>query len=372
MLKINLDELRNLLPHYYKLRQSLYLWGKPSSGKTSMIRQFAQRKAKELGLKYSEYKFGEKYFTCKILTLSQMDSPDLRGMPELSGDAENKITRFVPSEELPRKGQGIIFFDELNLAEDCTRAAAMQYILEGVYGNLARLVGKDGLDSFWRVAASNSEQDYCAVNTTSMALLRRFCHLEIEPELEEILAYLYDNNLDTRVIAYLKNFPEDLFPKTWDEKLLDKKANPFPYTWDVAARLIKDVKTKTEIVHLVASCVGEEVATRFNAFCKLIGKLDINKLIKKPKDEILLIAQDDAKASLFYAAISSLTSFWYQKNKSLTAKKVVEISALLPPEYSVAFLKMTLRKRQNQLVILPEMAVLLKKLGIYLEDSNSD
>ena len=50
MLKINLNELEGLLGDYYKIRQSLYLWGKPSSGKTSMIRQFAQAKAKELGI----------------------------------------------------------------------------------------------------------------------------------------------------------------------------------------------------------------------------------------------------------------------------------------------------------------------------------
>jgi len=373
MLKVNLEDLEKVLPYYYKLRQSLYLWGKPSSGKTSMIRQFAQQKARELGLEYSEQKFGEKYFTCKILILSQMDSPDLRGMPELtSGEGNLKITKFVPSEELPRNGQGIIFFDELNLAGDDVRAACMQYILEGTYGVLPRLKDKNGSDSFWRVAASNSEQDYCAVNTTSMALLRRFCHLEVEPELDEILKYMYDNNLDSRISAYLKNFPEDLWPRVWDEKLLDKKANPFPYTWDIAARLIEGVQSKTDLIHLVASCVGEEVAVRFHAFCKLIGKLDINRLIRKPQNEISEIAKSDEKASLYYAIVSSLTSYWYQKNKSLTAKKVIQIAALLPPEYAVAFLKFVLRKRGNQLKALPETNVLARNLGIYLEEDDEE
>jgi len=212
MLKINLNELEGLLGDYYKIRQSLYLWGKPSSGKTSMIRQFAQAKAKELGLKYSEDEYGEKIFTCKIIPLSQFDSPDLRGMPEIIG-SKNKVTQFIPSAELPREGQGIIFLDELNMADDTTRAACYQYILEGRYSNLECVKDKDGKDSFWRVAASNSEQDYCAVNSTSLALLRRFCHLEVEPDLDEILTYLHDNKLDTRVIAYLRNFPEDLFPR---------------------------------------------------------------------------------------------------------------------------------------------------------------
>ena len=116
MLKINLNELEKLLPSYYDIRQSLYLWGKPSSGKTSMIRQFAKAKAKELKLKYSEDKYGKDIFTCKIIPLSQFDSPDLRGMPEIIG-GKNKVTQFIPSAELPREGQGIIFLDELNMAD---------------------------------------------------------------------------------------------------------------------------------------------------------------------------------------------------------------------------------------------------------------
>lgn len=371
MLKINLSELENLLPYYYDLRQSCYLWGKPSSGKTSMIRQFAQAKAKQLGLKYSETMYGKNIFTCKIIPLSQFDSPDLRGMPEISGD-KIKVTEFIPSKELPREGQGILFFDELNNADDSVRSACYMLILEGSYSNLPCVKGKDGKDAFWRVAASNSEQDFCAVNSTSLALLRRFCHLEIEPELDEILTYLHDNKLDSRVIAYLRNFPEDLFPKEWSEKLLDKKANPFPYTWEVASRLINSlsIKSKQEqskIVQLVGSCVGPEVATRFNAYVKLTNKLDINKLIRNPKQEILKISESEDKASLFYSVISTLTSYWYQKKKSLTPKKIVQIGGLLPAEFSVAFLKLVIRKRANQLTTVPELNVLLRKLGMYLD-----
>lgn len=372
MLKINLGELEQLIGSYYDLRQSLYLWGKPSSGKTSMVRQFAQQKAKELKLKYSEDEYGKDIFTCKVIPLSQFDSPDLRGMPEVIGEASKRITQFIPSAELPREGQGIIFLDELNMADDTTRAACYQYILEGRYSNLECVKDKNGKDAFWRVAASNSEQDFCSVNTTSLALLRRFCHLEVEPDLDEILTYLHDNKLDSRVIAYLRNFPEDLFPKEWNEKLLDKKANPFPYTWEIASRLIQDLKTKsksehTKAIQLVGSCVGPEVATRFNAYIKLINKIDINKLIAMPKREIALIKDSEDKSSLFYSVISSLTSYWYNKNKKLTPKKVVRIGGLLPAEFSVAFLKLVIRKRANQLTTVPELNVLLRNLGIYLD-----
>ncbi len=83
MQQINLKTLKNLLPHYYDMRQSLYLWGKPSSGKTAIIRQFAKEMAANLKLQYSEDEFGKDIFTLRIIPLSQFDAPDIRGMPEL-------------------------------------------------------------------------------------------------------------------------------------------------------------------------------------------------------------------------------------------------------------------------------------------------
>ena len=119
MQKTNLKGLGTLLPHFYEGMKPLYLWGRPSTGKTSMIRTFAKAKAKELGLEYSEDKYGKKLFTMKVITMSQYDAPDLRGMPEVVKEKDLQTTRFYPTEELPREGQGIIFFDEMNLADFC-------------------------------------------------------------------------------------------------------------------------------------------------------------------------------------------------------------------------------------------------------------
>jgi MoxR-like ATPase len=114
--QVSLVELKDILDPMYENRIPLYLWGRPSTGKTSSIRQFAQEKAKQLGLIYSEDRFGPEYFTMKVITLSQYDSPDLRGMPRVTGDNGSAVTEFIPTAELPRDGQGILFFDEMNLA----------------------------------------------------------------------------------------------------------------------------------------------------------------------------------------------------------------------------------------------------------------
>lgn len=116
---VNLETLGSLLPDFMKAGVPLYLWGRPSTGKTSAFRAFAKSEAKKRGLRYSEDEYGEDIFTLKVITLSQFDSPDLRGMPHVEipeGNMAKARTTFVPTNELPREGQGIIFFDEMNKA----------------------------------------------------------------------------------------------------------------------------------------------------------------------------------------------------------------------------------------------------------------
>ena len=294
---VDLKTLKELVPYYFHNRIPLYLWGRPSTGKTSSIRAFAKEEAKRRGLKYSEDEYGEDIFTMKVITLSQFDSPDLRGMPEITNSKSGeKITTFVPTAELPREGQGIIFFDEMNLADDTTRAACYQIILEGRYGSLAPVLNKHGKNAFWRVAASNTENDFCSVNVSSLALLRRFSHFDVSMKVEEAINYFMSISLDSRVIAFLKNSPEELFPQKWDEKLVENKANPFPSSWENLGKMIGPKSNIDTIYHLAASCIGAPVAAKFVDYCKMVDKLDMDAILKEPKKELAEIAKLNEKA----------------------------------------------------------------------------
>ncbi len=149
---------------------------------------------------------------------------------------------------------------------------------------------------------------------------------------------------------------------------MDQKANPFPRQWENASHLISGLKEFNLVHDLVGSCIGETVATKFVGFLKLTSVLNIPALIAKPKEEIAKIKEAKDKASLFYAVISSLSSYWFKREKKLTAPKVVEIAHLLPPEFSVAYLKMILKKRTSELTSEPEFDRLLSKLGIYFDE----
>jgi len=366
--QVDIKTLKTLVPYYFANRIPLYLWGRPSTGKTSSIRQFAQDEAKRRGLRYSEDEYGEDIFTMKVITLSQFDSPDLRGMPEITKvEGGDSITTFVPTAELPRVGQGILFFDEMNLADDTTRAACYQIILEGRYGSLATVKNKHGKDAFWRVAASNTENDFCNVNVTSLALLRRFSHVEVTMSVNEAVNYFMSVGIDSRIIAFVKNSPEELFPQKWDEKLIDNKANPFPSSWENLGRMIQPKSNFDTIYHLAASCVGAPVAAKFVDYCKMVDKLDMEEIIKEPKKKIAEIAKMNEKASLLYAVIFSIGQRWHNKDKKVGPAKVLEVAEVLPAEFGTSFVQHVLEARMHELTKQPNFERILTKFGRYFD-----
>lgn len=336
---INLKTANKLTEIFYNNRVPLFLWGKPSTAKTSSMRQFAMKKAAELNLEYSEEYFGEKFFTFKTITLSQMDSPDLRGMPVISIDKNGQeVTRFIPTEELPRtKGaRGILFFDELNNGDETTVKASYQIILEGSYGNLPCLKIEDkndpdfGKDAFWRVAASNTEDDFCNTTPMPLALLRRFSHVEVMPTSEEVINYFIDQEEDVRVIAYLQTYNNDLFPVEWNEKLLIKKSNPFPSQWQRISKMINGLSEKNDsslINEIVSSCVGSGIASKFLAFIKVANKINWDEIYTNTKQEVIRLQKDpEEKISLMYSLLADLAVRWKNNTPIKVAGKTVKMN----------------------------------------------
>lgn len=336
---INLKTANKLTEIFYNNRVPLFLWGKPSTAKTSSMRQFAIKKAAELNLEYSEEYFGEKFFTFKTITLSQMDSPDLRGMPVISIDKNGQeVTRFIPTEELPRtKGaRGILFFDELNNGDETTVKASYQIILEGSYGNLPCLKIEDkndpdfGKDAFWRVAASNTEDDFCNTTPMPLALLRRFSHVEVMPTSEEVINYFIDQEEDVRVIAYLQTYNNDLFPVEWNEKLLIKKSNPFPSQWQRISKMINGLSEKNDsslINEIVSSCVGSGIASKFLAFIKVANKINWDEIYTNTKQEVIRLQKDpEEKISLMYSLLADLAVRWKNNTPIKVAGKTVKMN----------------------------------------------
>lgn len=157
-------------------------WGPPGVGKTSRIRTLA----KILGL------------TCIVVLASIRDPADFNGMPVPShvdfvlGEAANTgltddttghntadktmVTFYAPPQwalEAAKKGNVLIFFDEISTASPAVQAALLRVVLDGVVGDL------ELPPSVRFVAAANPENMAAGGFDLSPPLANRFGHEEV-------------------------------------------------------------------------------------------------------------------------------------------------------------------------------------------------
>ncbi len=218
-----------------KLKLSTMIWGPPGIGKSSIVAQTAR--AHKLGF--------------IDLRLSQLAPTDLRGLPV----AEKGMSRWYPPEFLPRKGAGVLFLDEINLAPPTMQGMAQQLILD-------RRVGSYVVPKNWYIwAAGNRSEDRAAVFDMPAPLANRFIHLEVQPDFESFKNYALARNFHEQIIAFLSFRPELLHK-------LDPQQPAWasPRSWEMANALHRAG------LH-IASAVGIGAATEFAAYISLYRDL---------------------------------------------------------------------------------------------------
>ena len=92
------------------ISHSVFLWGPPGIGKSSIVRKVADDKDLQL----------------IDLRISQLAPTDLRGLPFV----EDGFAKFAPPSFLPQEGEGILFVDEFNMASPSMMGIAQQLILD--------------------------------------------------------------------------------------------------------------------------------------------------------------------------------------------------------------------------------------------------
>lgn len=238
---------------------------------------------------------------CNELNLSLIDHrlstsapEDLSGLPTFSErelcDAEGNVTgtakmaEFVPFADLfPIRGMKIpdgkegwmVFLDEFNSASKSVAAASYKLILD-------RMTGQHPLhENVLLTAAGNLSTDRAIVNPMSTAMQSRVVHLEMEVNFDE---WLYDvalpENYDSRVIAYLSQYPSKLMDFRPDH---NEKTFCCPRTWEYTNRLVKDKDVTDNMVSLLAGTITSGTAVDFVQFTKVYQNLvSIDEIRKDP------------------------------------------------------------------------------------------
>jgi hypothetical protein len=232
------------------------LWGPPGVGKSQMVAQVAERhKAPLIDIR-----------------LSQMEPSDLRGIPFRS---EDEVVWAVPAmlPSVKRHGEeGILFLDEITSAPPSVSAAAYQLILD-------RKLGEYEVPEGWAIiAAGNRQGDRGVTYSMPAPLANRFSHYEVEVNMDDWVAWAYANNIDERIIAFLR-FRQDLL---FD---FDPSHNPIafpsPRSWEFAHRGLQKFDEHHELLTgALQACVGNAAGIELRAFIESLDQMpDLDAII---------------------------------------------------------------------------------------------
>ena len=340
-MKINHDQLRELIKIAYNKKLPLFIWGAPGIGKSYTNRESANEIARDLKLEYSEDIQDinkENKFMLLDIRVSQLDPSDLLGLPDL--DREKGETRWLHPNWLPKKGQGIIFFDELNLAPPSIQASAYQLILDRRLGDYVLP------DGYIIVGAGNRLEDKAHTFDMAVPLKNRFIHIELDvpfPEQGNIksgwLKWASEHNIDTRILTYIAYLPSELYKFEESSK---SPAFPTPRSWEYASKLINGVKDKKLIRMLVSSAVGDASASKFVEFIEIMENINLDEIMENPEKagEIESIEQK-------FALLSLIIETYKSKPEKLDA--ILEIARNIDREYLV-FTMITIAKIDTKAV----------------------
>jgi hypothetical protein len=253
------------------------LWGAPGIGKSQIISQVAI----------------EHNVPMIDIRLSQMEPSDLRGIPFKNGDLVDwSIPSLLP--DAARHGeQGILFLDEITSAPPTVSAAAYQLILD-------RRLGDYIVPEGWVIfAAGNRQGDRGVTYSMPAPLANRFSHYELDVNLDDWVAWAYKNNIDERIIGFLRYRPEHLFEF---DPAHNPVAFPSPRTWEFTHRALQKFDDNLNLFRQAASaCVGEVAGVEVATFIEHLEDLpDLDAIVNGE-----LVSIPDA-IDLQYAICSAL------------------------------------------------------------------
>lgn len=253
------------------------LWGPPGVGKSQIVAQVAKKNNVEV----------------IDIRLSQMEPSDLRGIPFRN---DNTVEWAIPAmlPDANRHGNsGILFLDEITSAAPSVSAAAYQLILD-------RSLGQYRVPNGWAIfAAGNRQGDRGVTYSMPAPLANRFSHFEMDINLDDWVAWAYSNQIDEKIIAFLRFRPDLLFDF---DPAHNPVAFPSPRSWEFAHRALQKFSERPDLLTgTLQACVGPAAGIELSAF--------VSNLDQMPDLEAIVRGDDIAapqEIDLQYAVASAL------------------------------------------------------------------
>lgn len=340
--QVSHSELREVIADAYKVKVPVFIHGTFGIGKTDSVHASAQLITNNINMEISDKKkhleYSNKFkdsnkdnfFVTRTIPAHHLDAGDLKGLA--FPNAEKTKTTFLPTDYLPEIGQGILFFDELNLAPPMIQANLYQIILDRRLGNY------EVPEGYMCIAAGNMEEDRSHAFSMALPLKNRFIHVQLTvPDVDDwVNNYALKNDVDHRIMSFLKGNVGLLHNYKPDKADEDITAIATPRTWAYLSKLIKmiapDDKEKADgisysrINRLANATVGVDVGNQFVAWMKMSLNYNIAEIYEKET-----IAKKPTQIDQMYSLSSALLSYYLKvpatdvQRKTQTAIKYAKI-----------------------------------------------
>ena len=161
-------------------------------------------------------------------------------------------------------------------------AAAYQLILD-------RRLGEYEVPKGWAIfAAGNRQGDRGVTYAMPSPLANRFSHYDVDINLDDWVAWAYQNDIHEAIIAFLRFRPELLFDF---DPAHNPVAFPSPRSWEFANRALKKFSDKPLLLlGTLQACVGPSAGIELKAFMESLDQMpDLDAImrgedIKAPKE----------------------------------------------------------------------------------------
>jgi len=256
-------------------------WGAFGVGKSQIISEVAKAEAKKRNLIFTEdwkHIGSDEHYVLIDMRLSYMLPEDIKGIPIV--DKEKKTREWTVNNWFPKKGFGMLFLDEFNLASMSIQSSAYQLV------NDREVAGNKISDDFYILMAGNRGiEDGVKVNTMATPLLNRMGHIEITNMADggglEWLQWASENDIHSDICGFLENQPQ----KIWSYKQgQDGREATSPRVWEKASDLIKNEKEIDFMGELVGIMTNKSIGIEFSTFVSLRGAFNIDKIIEGKED----------------------------------------------------------------------------------------
>lgn len=290
---------------------SIFAWGPPGIGKSGVVAQVA-----------TEEKVG---FVDMRLVLC--DPTDLRGIPMPAQDDKGEYSAmWIPPDELPKTGRGILFFDDFVTAPPLVQASAYQITIP------PHQLGQYKLPPGWViVAAGNTMQDRSLAHRMPKALSNRFTHVWLEANVDTWVDWAFKAGISPNIIGFLKWRPELLHNFKAESS---EEAFPTPRSWEFADRTLKHIPARGLQNTVLSGQVGSGAAAEFGAFLKIQNELPPLENIFGGDNTV------PQKLDLKYALVAALAT----RAQTHQFNRLVQYSEFLPEEFSILMVKMLISR----------------------------